>query len=154
MGWDRNVGKEPSQWSGGYPDRRQRLGIGRSFQSSGRIHGIWGWGGEDPKQRATALPWQVLGKLSHVRQPGSSLVPRTEPAAGKQCQGLAVAATQLFISSASRPICLWLPFSAVPGVIWRGKLASFLSPWQQNGVGKVEMYKQDRGRSSTERGLT
>lgn len=49
--------------------------------------GFGAWGGKDPKQRATALPWQVLGELSHGRQPGCSPVPRTEPAARKQRRG-------------------------------------------------------------------
>lgn len=44
-------------------------------------------GDKNVKQGATALPWQVLGRLSHaLSSTRSSLVPRTEPAAGKQCQ--------------------------------------------------------------------
>lgn len=99
-------------------------------------------GDKNVKQGATALPWQVLGRLSHaLSSTRSSLVPRTEPGSNVR-SFLRLAPQQLFISTASQPICRWLRLSAVLETEG-GKLASLLFPMVLATTAKQHMEDWD-----------
>lgn len=67
MGWGRNAGKEPSSladWDLGLEPTLLRSGR-RGWHSGAHLQTV-PWGDKNMKQGATALPWQVLDRLSHA----------------------------------------------------------------------------------------
>lgn len=87
--------------------------MGVAFRSSGSIRGTGKQflGRQESEARSYCPPLAGSGQTeSCIKQRGSSLLPRTEPLLGSF---LCLAPAQLFISTTSRPICLWLLLSAV-----------------------------------------
>lgn len=167
MGWGKNAGKEPSslaRWDLGLKPRLLRCCSRRGWHSGAQVASMGSANSSRRRQRPECEARSYCPPLASPGQIEScvkqhTLVPRTEPAAGKHRQEFPATGSQaqLFISTASRPISLWLRLSAVleTGV---GNLVFFLSPWhclrQPNNIWKIEMSKQGCGCSSVDKGLT